>query len=87
VPATRPHCAKVSGAIAVAQGVGLTTLDDASTLPEALRARTWKNFAAGAGIAVSNPCLGAFATGFRCEALDPLSTCQEDTVVAPFQLA
>jgi hypothetical protein len=72
---------------AVRQAVGLTTFEDPSTLPDALSARTWKNFAAGAGIVVSKPCLGDFATGFRWEALGPLRTCQKDTVVAPFQLA
>ena len=70
-----------------AQGRGLTTFDAASTLPDALSARTWKNFAGATAMAVSKPLLGFFATGFRCAGLDPLRTCQKETVVAPFQLA
>ena len=71
----------------VCQPRGLTTCELARTLPEALRARTWKKFAAGTWIAVSKPLLAWVRTGLRREALAPLRTCQNDTVVAPFQLA
>jgi hypothetical protein len=62
-------------------------LDLPSTVPDALRARTWKKFALATGMLVSKPRLGLVETGFMCVALDPLRTCQNDTVVAPFQLA
>jgi hypothetical protein len=48
-----------------AQGVGRTTLEVASTLPDALSARTWKKLPLATGIAVSKPALGLLATGFR----------------------
>jgi hypothetical protein len=71
---------------ALQPAVGLTTFELASTLPEALRARAWKNVAAGTATAVSKPLLGFLETGFKREALDPLRICQKATVVAPFQL-
>jgi hypothetical protein len=63
------------------------TLEVASNLPEALRACTWKKSALATEILVSKPLLGFVETGFIRLALDPLRTCQNDTVVAPFQLA
>src|SRR5665811_1096991 len=67
--------------------LGATVLEVPSTRPEALTARTWKKAAAGAGIVVSKPVCGVVETAVMCAALEPVSSCQEATVVAPFQLA
>jgi hypothetical protein len=57
------------------------------TLPEALRARTCTKGAASAGITVSKPLFGVVDTAVKWSALAPVRSCQEATVVAPFQLA
>ncbi len=67
--------------------VGATAAEVPSTLPEALSARTWTKAALGDVIVVSKPVRGVVLTGVSWLALEPLSSCQEDTVVAPFQLA
>src|ERR1017187_9106146 len=73
-----------------------------STVPEALRARTWKSWVAagqdaptghlgvlatGAGMTVSKPLFGVVEMAVRCAALEPVNSCQDATVVATFQLA
>ena len=62
-------------------------LDVASGWPPASRARTATTRLEDAKRSrVSKPLRGAVPTGARAPALDPASTCQRATPVAPFQL-